>query len=354
MSGLLLLSPHSQSNYSWIRPAENEREIEIESESRARAGRDREQAVFRTFESKASPRDDVEAHRLTSERMSSFTEKLEEQFGPFDFDVDADADAAPGVSDAVPVSQSQGDGEPKVKVEPGVEQLSDDLLGHKAELVDIIDSIGSDAIDEEIAEFMKARVADSTRSSYISRLTTLIIWILADPTRHYLLNPTILQLLLDADKVDKSTKTKRGRRSKKRTHLRNAIKGILEDVDQSQAHTIPVVLGKLSFKLFSRYLSTFKKSVKKRSQNDTTVINGSVKICLSASSYDAACSALSYLFNETTKELWSRLASYKKGARRTGAKQRKGLYFGTHSIRKGAVTFVATGSSIAGNELRCP
>ena len=73
--------------------------------------------------------------------MSSFNIQLEDHM------VHSPVDAAPGVSDAAPVLQS--------KVEPGVaEPPSDDKFAVAEDLVDA------------------ARVADSTRSSYTSRLIT--------------------------------------------------------------------------------------------------------------------------------------------------------------------------------------
>lgn len=239
-----------------------------------------------------------------------------------------------------------GVGKPEIKVEPGAgaAPLDSDLIDRSDEMMELIDR--TDAIDEETAAFMKARLADSTRASYISRLTSFIVWILDDTSRHYLLNTTILPLLLDADKSDKSAKTKRGKKSQQRKNLRLAITSLLEGVDKTTALTFPVVLGKLSFMEFARYLATYKKTVttkKKRSRSDTTVSAGGAKICLSASSYDAACSALAFLFtecgvpkdyNEVTKDLWNQIGLYKKGVRRTGAKQRKKLGLTTSEGKK--------------------
>jgi hypothetical protein len=96
--------------------------------------------------------------------------------------------------------------------------------------------------------------------------------------------------------------------------------------------SIPIKLDQLTFTIFSRYLSTFKKKVKKKSRRGEVVRDGDVdevEVRLSASSYESACSALSHLYTDAglnkeaiSPELWKKLSSYKKGSRRMGASEK--------------------------------
>ena len=92
-------------------------------------------------------------------------------------------------------------------------------------------------------------------------------------------------------------------------------------------------MERLNFKVYGRFLSTFKKNFKKRNIVGTVVVrDSSVNIRLIPSSYDASCSALSHLYLECgidkekmSKELWTQLSSYKNGTRRLAIKERKQL-----------------------------
>ncbi len=69
--------------------------------------------------------------------------------------------------------------------------------------------------------------------------------------------------------------------------------------------------------------------------NSTTVVGGSVdatKIILSPASFSGACSALAHMFiesgiskefNDTTKELWTKLSGYTKDTRRMGGNEKR-------------------------------
>ena len=92
-------------------------------------------------------------------------------------------------------------------------------------------------------------------------------------------------------------------------------------------------LEKLNLKVYARLLSTFKKTVKKRNIVGTVVVSdSSITIILSPSSYDASCSYLYHLYLEcgidkenTIKEIWTQLLSYKKDTRRLDVRERKQL-----------------------------
>ncbi len=197
-------------------------------------------------------------------------------------------------------------------------------------------------LDNDTAGVMEMRVAPSTRSGYLGRNITFMVW-LFDRRLKYdaILEPTLLPKLEDAYNLDRIIRTKKGKQSKKREHLRNVCRESLVSIVQSNEATVPVKLEKLSFEIFSRYLGSFKKTVKTKKPTPTDgedadaavtiAVQGEAEVRLAPSSYDGACSALAHLFiesfisrdeNEVTKDLWTRLSRYKKGMRRKGAQQK--------------------------------
>jgi hypothetical protein len=180
-------------------------------------------------------------------------------------------------------------------------------------------------IDNETAAIMKQRLGDKTRTGYERYNVSFMIWIFDSDQKkyHHLLLPTIIPIMQQAHMADKNTLTKAGQPSKQRTHLRTVCYDALHEINKKDATTIPVNLQLLSFAVFTRYLSTFKK-----------ITADNTQVRLSASSYEAGCSALSHLFsesgiakdvNETTKELWRELTAYKAGNKKAGLKEKNML-----------------------------
>ena len=179
----------------------------------------------------------------------------------------------------------------------------------------------------ETAAVLKERVAESTRGGYDSRIVSFMIW-LFDNDHRDLLQPCILRGMEVADAADKQKRTKRGRPSKKRDSLRQLCRDIIISIDPKQSHTLPIKLEELSVDVFTSYLNTFKKKVKRTSGEDFG--DTETEIRLKPSLIGGATSSLSHLFqesgidkdvNKVTKELWACLASYKKGTRRISARQ---------------------------------
>jgi hypothetical protein len=110
---------------------------------------------------------------------------------------------------------------------------------------------------------------------------------------------------------------------------------MLRSITPEDPSSRPVNLDLLTFKIFARFLSTFKKSVMKRKRSSGDNMNieyEEVQIRLGISSFDGACSALSHLYLECgldkeviSKELWNKLSTYKKGSRRKSTKEKKKL-----------------------------
>jgi len=172
-----------------------------------------------------------------------------------------------------------------------------------------------------------------------------MLW-LFDMGKNYrhLFEPSIITKLEDANAMDKKRRTQRGKPSKKKDNLRSACQDWLRNIRPSDPTSLPINLEILDFTIFTRYLYTFKKKVKKRdSEGNVSVDDGEKTIWLSPSSFDGACSALSHLFTESgiskektdiTKELWTKLSSFKKGTRRVLAKEKKKLGLSTIEGKK--------------------
>ena len=155
---------------------------------------------------------------------------------------------------------------------------------------------------------------------------------------HELLQPGVLEKMRAGHAKDKARTNKNGSPCKRRDYIRTACIEAIDAIDPKIPQTLPVKLESLGFQIFSQYLSTFKKRVKKRTLHpaeNVVVATGDDKLIrLSSSSYDAASSALSHLFQEcrikkdvteTTNDLWTKIAAYKKGTRRLSAKEKKEL-----------------------------
>ena len=116
--------------------------------------------------------------------------------------------------------------------------------------------------DLETAAVMKQRVEKSTREGYEQCNLLFTIW-LFDNHRKYpkTLEPNLYHELKTHDVMDKVRMTRNGKKSKSRESIRkacqNALRGIKPGVDQ----LILLKLDLLDFKVFSRFLSTFKKRV---------------------------------------------------------------------------------------------
>ena len=143
----------------------------------------------------------------------------------------------------------------------------------------------------------------------------------------------MLQRMHAAQTTDSSRRTGSGRKSNSRKSLRDLCRKLLRSINPEDPSSRPIKLDLLTFKIFARFLSTFKKSVKKRkrsSADNMDIQYEEVQIRLGISSFDGACSALSHLYLECgldkeviSKELWSKLSTYKKGTRRKYTKEKK-------------------------------
>ena len=164
-------------------------------------------------------------------------------------------------------------------------------------------------VSPETAAVMKERVTQSTRKGYDSRSVTFMIWLFDNDHRN-LIQAAILTEMGRVDKEDKSRKTRKGKKCKKRDCLRQCCGDVLKGIDPNQSHTLPVKLEKLTIQVFTAFLNTFKKKVKRGSNK--TFGDEELEIRLKPSSFDGACSSLPHLFqesgidkdvNEVTKEL---------------------------------------------------
>ena len=130
-------------------------------------------------------------------------------------------------------------------------------------------------MDRETAAVLKERVAKSTRGGYDGRNVSFMLW-LFDSGEMYqeLLQSCVLAKMHDGHAKDTARRNKNGSPCKKRDYIRAACIEAIDAIDPEISQTLPVHLESLSFKVLSRYLSTFKKRVKKRSlhPNENVVV----------------------------------------------------------------------------------
>ena len=129
-----------------------------------------------------------------------------------------------------------------------------------------------------VQNIMSQIVATTSKMKYINDLIALMIWLFDDDQlQEALLFDWALAGMTTANEVDIRHETEE---LKKRTHLRRECKRLLDRVNQHEKNS-PIILPKLSFNIFSHYLTTRKNR------------NGGL---LSKSSYGGIRSAVVYLF----------------------------------------------------------
>jgi hypothetical protein len=196
------------------------------------------------------------------------------------------------------------------------------------------------AVDAETRGVMKNRVNPGVSVRYASQNQKFIVW-LFDNREHYgaLVKPALLEELAVQQENDRAQRTKAGRPSKGRDHVRATCREWLKRIDADEPGTHPIELADLTFQIYTRYLATFKKTVTKRSRGGAD--DETVEIRLSTSAYDGATSSLSHLYtecgldkHEVSKDLWAKLKVYKAGSRRTSAREKKDLGLSTVEGKK--------------------
>ena len=115
-------------------------------------------------------------------------------------------------------------------------------------------------VDAKTRDVMKSRVVPGVRVKYRTQNQKFLLW-LFDNLEHYvvLMKPSLLEELA-------TQRTKSGTPSKGRDHVRATYKEWLKRVDADKPDTHPIDLTDLTFQIYTRYLATFKKLVRKRSQ----------------------------------------------------------------------------------------
>ena len=183
-------------------------------------------------------------------------------------------------------------------------------------------------VDAETRQVMRNRVNPGVNLKYETENVKFMIW-LFDNRDHYsrLLKPALLNDLAAAAALDRARKTKAGRASRLRDHIRAHCRRWLGAVDAERPDTHPIELAALTWRVYCRYLNTFKKSAEKRSRGGASE---TVAIRLSGSAFDGSTSALTHLYtgcgldkHEVSKELWTHIKIYKAGSKRTAAREKK-------------------------------
>ena len=148
------------------------------------------------------------------------------------------------------------------------------------------------ATDAETRRIMQNRVVTSARDQYEGQNIRFILWIFDDKDHYgHILAPALLAALTTEVERDRARRTERGAPSKKRDYARALIRKWLKNIDADLPKTHPILLKDLTYTIYSRYLNTFKKSVRTRNAE-----GGQTEIRLSPSAFDGALSALSHLY----------------------------------------------------------
>lgn len=158
-----------------------------------------------------------------------------------------------------------------------------------------------------VQSIMKEIVADRSKTRYNNENLLLLMWLFDDESlREPLIFDWALERMIKADDRDKNE----GRNAAKRRALRAECRSLLEAVNKDD-HNSPIVLEKLTFNVFSHYLTTRKNR------------NGNL---LSRSSYGGIRSALVYLHRmngtEMTDDMQKDISQLMSGIKRKVAKEK--------------------------------
>ena len=157
-------------------------------------------------------------------------------------------------------------------------------------------------IDMETDAVMKQRVAKSTRDNYERSNIAFLLWLFENNEKYPdLLEQNLYERMSEGRVIDQDRRTRKGLPCKKRERIRAVCRQSLQQMKADDAESIPLNLQKLTFTIFSRYLSTFKKKIKRKRKRGELMRDGEavdVEVRLSASSYESAFSALSHLYTD--------------------------------------------------------
>ena len=136
------------------------------------------------------------------------------------------------------------------------------------------------------------------------------------------LEQSLYSSMAEAEIMDRRHVARKSISSKGRIEIRSVCRSALRMIKSDKPESIPINFHSLTFTIVSRYLATFKRTIKKNGEI--------VEVRLNSSAYDSACSALSHLYTESGLDkstvnpgLWLKLSSYKKCSRRMLANQKK-------------------------------
>jgi hypothetical protein len=112
---------------------------------------------------------------------------------------------------------------------------------------------------------MKQRVAQSTRDNYERSKIVYLLWLFENNgTYPDLLEPNLYQRMREANGIDQARRTRTGRPCKKRDSIKAVLHSSLRKIKSDMEEAIPIKLDQLTFTIFSRYLSKFKKKLRKK------------------------------------------------------------------------------------------
>jgi hypothetical protein len=127
-----------------------------------------------------------------------------------------------------------------------------------------VELFDEEVLDKETRAILQSRIAKSTRKNYIDTLFRSIRFIFDNIAGFEgIVNPLLLQRMTEAHALDQARINTNGSPCKRRDHLKRAVAGFIAAIVGGRAETHPLVLRRLTFNVFAKWMKTFKKSVKR-------------------------------------------------------------------------------------------
>ena len=176
----------------------------------------------------------------------------------------------------------------------------------------------------EVRNIMENVVTASSAKRYTNGIVNFFLWLFDDSHLHHLFKDWFLVNLITGHAVDQSLpETKRDGRK----NIRSTIKSALSSIVGQDCSTHPLSFQFLNFDIFSRYLTSRKKTIVVKKTTDEVEVEEEVEVYLGKSSYDGIRSSIMHLYRicnvEMDKDFQKSLTIYIAGIKRVVAQEKK-------------------------------
>ena len=195
-------------------------------------------------------------------------------------------------------------------------------------------------ISDEVQHVMNNVVAESLVEKYTNGIIKLFLWIFDnEELRNSLFKPWFIVDLENSHSTDQSLTNARKRGTRK--YIRSEMKNCISRIKRNDPNTHPFLFVFFNFDIFSRYLTSRKKTITVRRTADGEILNSNseeavlpenveeevVDVYFGKSSYDSIRSSVMHLYCicnvEMDDELQKNLSTYIAGMKRVVAKEKK-------------------------------